>query len=176
MQNQLSKSVDLLLNSFFYIEITDPNLANRLELNICEYVSYAEQNNFYNIIVKKASLLKRVKVNFYGCQAKYDQIKQSHIFLSSSLTEPFGFSLLECMRVGLPVVSFATEGPQDIISSDFGRLIPISNNIENMTKDFAIAIIDICYSSNYEKMREKAFEESKNWNIERFFKELEFLF
>ncbi len=163
------KGVDLLLDSFSYIEKMDPNLASRLQLNICGDMSYMEENKFFSTLKKKVDDLKRVKVKFNGWltgESKLEQLKEANFFVSPSLTEPFGFSLLEAMKSGLPVVSFSTEGPLDIIKPEFGRLVSISKSFDTMAKDFATAINDLCYSDNYELMCQQSNKAANQWRLD----------
>jgi glycosyltransferase involved in cell wall biosynthesis len=50
------------------------------------------------------------------------------VYVSASHTESFGLAIVEAMAAGLPVIATATEGAQEIISSeDTGVLIPIGD-------------------------------------------------
>ena len=95
---------------------------------------------------------------------KKDILQNSDIFLLTSLIEPLGFRVLEAMKAGLPIVSFDTEGPRDIITNKFGKLIKISD-YDTMVKDFGLAIIDIGHSDNYDELRNSSAEDVKKWNI-----------
>jgi glycosyltransferase involved in cell wall biosynthesis len=128
-----------------------------------------EENKFFSTLKKKVDDLKRVKVKFNGWltgESKLEQLREANFFVSPSLTEPFGFSLLEAMKSGLPVVSFSTEGPLDIIKPEFGRLVSISKSFDTMAKDFATAIIGLCYSDNYELMCEESNKAANQWRLD----------
>ena len=163
------KGIDLLLDTFIYIQNANPSLAKTLELNICGDMSYMREEIFKQLLNEKIKKLDKIKVYFKGWvtgEPKIQILADSDLFLLPSLTEPFGFCLLEAMKAGLPIISFNTEGPEDIITNKFGRIVKISEyNI--MVKDFGNAIIDICQSENYNKLRDFAAEEIKQWSIKK---------
>ena len=109
---------------------------------------------------------KNFKGWIYG-QDKIDILQNSDLFLLPSLIEPFGFCILEAMKAGLPIVSFNTEGPEDIITNKFGRLVKISTNYDTMAKDFGNAIIDIIQDENFNELRKASAEAIKNWDIKK---------
>lgn len=79
----------------------------------------------------------------------------SSIFVSTSRVEGFGLVLTEAMECGLPVVSFSTEGPSEIIlNNESGFLIDNYN-----TTDFAKKLDALLRN---EKLRRKMGDKSKN--------------
>ena len=166
----LQKGIDILLDSFIHIENINPSIAKKLELNICGNQSYLKDEKFKEIIDKKWAKLNLVTKNFKGWiygQDKIDILQNSDLFLLPSLIEPFGFCILEAMKAGLPIVSFNTEGPEDIITNKFGRLVKISTNYDTMAKDFGNAIIDIIQDENFNELRKASAEAIKNWDIKK---------
>ena len=162
------KGIDILIDSLLEIEKMDCDFAKRLELNMCGDNSFIGDNKYLNLIDSKIKQLKYIKVFKKGWttgEAKLKELKNANLFLLPSLIEPFGFCILEAMKAGLPIISFGTEGPLDIIKNDFGRIIPLSSDKEIMIKDFASAIIDFGYSHNFSQMRIKSNETLKNWHI-----------
>ena len=161
------KGIDLLLDSFYYIEKINPMLSKRIELNICGDMAYMQEQKFKLFLEEKVKKIKISKIEFKGWlsgEPKREILVNSDLFLLPSLNEPFGFCILEAMKAGLPIVSFDTEGPSDIITNKFGRLVKVSD-YETMVKDFASAIIDICQSENYNELRIFSSEAIKQWKI-----------
>ncbi len=156
-----------MLDSLIFIEKINPIFAQKLVLNICGDMSYMNDHKFRRSIEEKIEKLDKIKVNLRGWvigEHKKDILTNSDLFLLPSLTEPFGFCILEAMKAGLPIISFDTEGPCDIINNSFGRLVKISD-YDTMTKDFGISIIDICHSEKFIELRNSSAESIKKWNI-----------
>ena len=161
------KGIEILLDSLIFIEKINPIFAQKLVLNICGDMSYMNDDKFRRSIEEKIEKLDKIKVNLRGWvigEHKKDILTNSDLFLLPSLTEPFGFCILEAMKAGLPIISFDTEGPCDIINNSFGRLVKISD-YDTMTKDFGISIIDICHSEKFIELRNSSAESIKKWNI-----------
>ena len=51
-------------------------------------------------------------------------LREAAIFAHPSNSESFGVVLIEALAFGVPVVATASGGPEDIITSDVGRLVP----------------------------------------------------
>ena len=161
------KGIDLLLDSFFYIQKINPIFSKRLELNICGDMAYMQEKKFKFLLEEKVKKIKAIKIEFKGWlsgEPKKEILMNSDLFLLPSLNEPFGFCILEAMKAGLPIVSFNTEGPSDIITNKFGRLVQLSD-YDTMVKDFATTIIDICQSENYNELRKFSSQAIKQWKI-----------
>ena len=164
----IQKGIDILLDSFIHIENINPTIAKKLELNICGSQCYLKDEKYKEIIDAKRAKLKLVTVEFKGWvygQDKIDILENSDLFLLPSSIEPFGFCILEAMKAGLPIVSFNTEGPEDIITNKFGRLVKISSNKDIMAKDFGNAIIDIIQDENFNELGRASASAIKNWDI-----------
>lgn len=164
------KGINILLDSFYYIEKFDPIFAKKLELNICGDMAYMEDKGYKNLLDEKVKKIKIIKINFKGWiigDKKIELLTNSDLFLLPSLTEPFGFCILEAMKAGLPIISFNTEGPSDIVTNKFGRIVQFSD-YDTMMKDFAYAIIDICQTGNLNNMGMSAVQALKEWKSKNF--------
>lgn len=68
------------------------------------------------------------KVRFPGFLTKKgvkEAMQQSHVFILPSIIEAFGVVLIEAMAVGLPVIATKSGGPQSIVNSESGLLVPV---------------------------------------------------
>lgn len=68
-------------------------------------------------------------VQFFGdCRDVPEQLAQSAMFVSSSLTEGISLTLLEAMAVGLPVIATSVGGnPEIVVHGETGQLVPPRN-------------------------------------------------
>jgi len=73
----------------------------------------------------------------------YAYMKQSDVFVLSSISEGFGLVLAEALAIGVPVISTDCDnGPREILESGkWGRLVPV-NDPEMLSK----AIIDVIHN------------------------------
>jgi glycosyltransferase involved in cell wall biosynthesis len=91
-----------------------------------------EDYNFFNIEIV---LIKYATSNEI---AKF--LKQSDLFLTSSLCETFGVSVLESLACGVPVITTQSGGINEMITLENGRIIRIkdseamANQIKNIMK------------------------------------------
>lgn len=67
------------------------------------------------------------QVRFHGALSRVavrDLLRTSHALVSASHLETFGVTLIEAMACGLPVVATRSGGPEDIVTSESGLLVP----------------------------------------------------
>jgi glycosyltransferase involved in cell wall biosynthesis len=72
-------------------------------------------------------------VRFHGekhQQDVRDLLRQSHIYVSPSITESFGVAIIEAMSVGLPVVVTRSGGPESYVSHNHGVVIEPGSSAE----------------------------------------------
>ena len=60
-------------------------------------------------------------------------MRHSNAFVLASRTETFGVVYIEALSQGLPVIATRCGGPESIVTSDNGLLVPIEN-IPELTK------------------------------------------
>ena len=63
-------------------------------------------------------------------------MRHSNAFVLASRTETFGVVYIEALSQGLPVIATRCGGPESIVTSDNGLLVPIEN-IPELTKSIA---------------------------------------
>ncbi|MCR4284232.1 MAG: glycosyltransferase family 4 protein [Parcubacteria group bacterium] len=95
--------------------------------------------NLEEMIKKEKLEQKVILLGFIDNAKRY--LKAFDIFLLSSITEAFPYSIIEAGFVGLPVVSSSVGGVRDVISSDCGVLVKpadynsIKIELESLLKD-----------------------------------------
>jgi len=68
------------------------------------------------------------RIRLLGFREDVDAALRSlDLFVSPSREEAFPLAILEAMRAGLPVVSSATQGPQEMLARQPGRLVPVGD-------------------------------------------------
>lgn len=114
-------------------------------------------------LIKLAEYLKiENDVHFLGFKNNpYKYLKNSDLFVLSSLYEGFGNVIVEALAVGLPVVSTnCSGGPKEILDNGlYGELVPTNDEVE-----FAKAIIR---SLNSDHKPERSIERSNYFSIDK---------
>lgn len=68
------------------------------------------------------------RVRLLGFRRDVDQcLKALDLFVSPSREEAFPLAILEAMRAGRPVLSSATQGPQEMLAGQPARLVPVGD-------------------------------------------------
>lgn len=89
-----------------------------------------------------------------------DLYQNGRLFLSTSRWEGFGLSIVEAMTFGLPVISFDTTGPREIIGEDEFGIIIKSFDIFKMSEAVSKVFSDELF---YEKLSLLAEKRSKDF-------------
>jgi glycosyltransferase involved in cell wall biosynthesis len=77
--------------------------------------------------------LKNIKIKIIKSATKYEianELKTSNVFISTSLCETFGVSVLEALACGIPVISSNSGGVTEMINQQNGIICPIKNSEE----------------------------------------------
>ena len=121
-----------------------------------------------------AKLNLQHSVNFVGQRDNVMQYyQQGSVVLLTSRKEGFGLVTTEAMECGLPVVSFKTEGPSEIIND--GRNGFLIDNYD--VNAFAEKVILICKNKELRSvMGRKAKERAKDFSIDKIVNEWRELF
>jgi glycosyltransferase involved in cell wall biosynthesis len=86
----------------------------------------------------------RVRVHpWIDSKALYERMKDSHIFMSTSLRDRTGFFVMKAMSAGLPVVCLDSGGPGILVQENWGIRVKPENS-EQCVEDLANALGDIC--------------------------------
>lgn len=91
-----------------------------------------------------------------------EELSKSAFYVCCSNREGFGMVIIEGMAVGVPCVSFACEGPRQIITDGEDGFLVERGDIAGLAKKMEILMED---DSLREKMGVKAFEKSKEYDI-----------
>jgi len=76
----------------------------------------------------KALAAGDARIRLLGYRTDVDQaLKSFDLFVSPSREEAFPLAILEAMRAGRPVLSTATQGPQEMLAGQPARLVPVGN-------------------------------------------------
>jgi len=68
------------------------------------------------------------RIRLLGFRSDVDQaLKSFDLFVSPSREEAFPLAILEAMRAGRPVLSTATQGPQEMLAGQPARLVPVGD-------------------------------------------------
>jgi glycosyltransferase involved in cell wall biosynthesis len=72
------------------------------------------------------------RVRFVGPVHRHDlpnALANAHCLVSSSQVETFGVTLIEALASGIPVISTRSGGPEDIVTSEVGHLVPVDDEV-----------------------------------------------
>ena len=94
----------------------------------------------------------------------------SAVFLSTSRWEGFGLVITEAMECGLPVVSFRTDGPSEIIGDGENGYLIDNYNMEQYMEKLELLMRD---EDLRRKMSEQAIRRAKDFHIENILQEWE---
>ena len=123
-----------------------------------ELNNYIEQNNLKN------------KVFLLGYRENpYKYVKNSDLFVCSSISEGFSLVIGEAMAIGVPVISVNCPGPNEVL--EFGKYGMLVNNDENSLCNGIKMLND--NKKLYDTYRTKAIERGRMFSIEGFIEELE---
>lgn len=84
-----------------------------------KFIQMIKENNLENKVILKGMLNSKELADLY---------KSGSVFISTSRWEGFGLVITEAMSFGLPIISFKTRGPKEIIKNgEYGLLIEKNN-------------------------------------------------
>lgn len=151
------KGFDLLLKSCEKIFIKYPEW--KLEL-------YGEGPERERLIKLSKDLDIEKNVFFKGYKQNiYNQYKNYSFLVVPSRFESFGMSIIEAMKVGIPVISFdCPDGPREIIEDSKNGLLVKNGSIEELVTKMEKMISDV---ELRKKIRENALLSLENYKLEK---------
>lgn len=158
---------DTTLNKFTFINVAFADKNKNQEI-----ILYAFEANFLSTeritlkicgdgseLEKLKELAKRLKISnqveFTGALSR-EQVREkmaaSNVFVLSSRYETFGVVLIEALALGLPVIATRCGGPESIVMTDDGILVPV-DDVESLGKAMRTIYEN---STHYDKYRIRA--------------------
>lgn len=106
-----------------------------MDLLISAFKAYAPENAVLAILGegKERQRLERLaegdaRIRLLGFRRDVDAaLRAMDLFVSPSREEAFGLAILEAMRAGLPIISTATQGPQEMLANRPATLVPVAD-------------------------------------------------
>ena len=136
-----------------------------LELTI---IGSGEKYNELNDYIEENNLKDKVFLLGYR-ENPYKYVKNSDLFVCSSLSEGFSLVIGEAMAIGVPVVSVKCQGANEVLG--FGEYGMLVNNDENSLCNGIKMLID--NKKLYDTYRTKAIERGRMFSIGGFIEEVE---
>lgn len=128
-----------------------------------EAISFLNKKDYIIVLFGKADketydMLRKIKIEYIDLGFLQDDISlrlaysAADVFVSTSIYEAFGKTLIEAMACGTPVVCFDATGPKDIVDHKENgyKAIPYE------PKDVAYGIDFICNNTKYEEIAKNA--------------------
>lgn len=123
------KGLHLLLDALKRFE-QDGSIGRRdVCLFICGESSFMQGAAYLRLIRAKAAELKKIRVFFPGYLAALEKrayFRLAQLFISPSIHESYGLTIVEAMRAGLPILSADHYGARDWLNPGFGRKVSYS--------------------------------------------------
>ncbi len=121
------KGLDILLKAVQILEKKRPDLAGQIRLFICGEPAFMRGRSYADKISRLAKNLKLARVFFPGylsAPRKKAFFEVSDLFISPSIHESYGLTIVEAMAGGCPILAGDHYGAKDLISPEFGRIAP----------------------------------------------------
>lgn len=150
------KGYDLLIKAFSLIADQFPDWIIKIygEGALAEqYIKLIQEHNLENRIILES-----------GSNKMNENLSEASLHVCSSYYEPFGMVIIEGFAMGLPCVSFACDGPMEIITDGYDGVIIERENIDGL----AAAMAKVMSDENYrEYLGKNAYETSKKYDIKK---------
>lgn len=98
-----------------------------------------------------------------GSDRMDEKLSEASIHVCSSYYEPFGMVIIEGFAMGLPCISFACDGPREIITDGYDGLIVAKEDVKGLAEAMARVMSD---DELRFKLGANAYETSKKYDID----------
>jgi glycosyltransferase involved in cell wall biosynthesis len=120
------KGIHLLLEALALLE-QEGFLAERdLCVFVCGEPAFMQGTAYQRVVLRAAAKLKKARVFFPGyldSGEKQAYFKMAELFVSPSVHESYGLTVVEAMRAGLAVLASDHYGVRDLLEPGFGRRV-----------------------------------------------------
>lgn len=148
------KGYDMLIKAFSLIAKEYPDWI----LKIYGEGSLAKE---YNLLIHKYGLENRIILE-PGSDKMNEKLSEASIHVCSSYYEPFGMVIIEGFAMGIPCVSFACDGPSEIITDGYDGILVPKEDIEAL----ANAMERLMTNEQFRlELGKNAYESSKKYDI-----------
>ncbi len=123
------KGLDILLKALQILEKKRPELAREIRLFICGEPAFMRGHAYAAKVSRLARALKIARVFFPGYLTPLQKkafFGTAELFISPSIHESYGLTIVEAMSGGCPILAGDHYGAKDLVSPEFGRIAPYS--------------------------------------------------
>ncbi|MBI3548762.1 MAG: glycosyltransferase family 4 protein [Elusimicrobia bacterium] len=121
------KGIVLLLEALLVAERAARAPAEDLCLFICGEPAFMRGESYMRLVRAAAARLKKTRVFFVGYLPPKDKqvyFRLADLFVSPSIHESYGLTVVEAMRAGLPILASDHSGAEETLSPEFSRIVP----------------------------------------------------
>ncbi|MFH1725149.1 MAG: glycosyltransferase family 4 protein [Elusimicrobiota bacterium] len=121
------KGIHLLLEALRRLEGSPRFRATDVCLFICGETAFMRGESYGRRVRAAAERLRRFRVFFPGYLAPVEKqayFRLADLFVSPSLHESYGLTIVEAMRAGLPILASDHYGGDEILDPSYGRTVP----------------------------------------------------
>lgn len=120
------KGLLLLLDALRLLESYPDRPSRDLALFVCGEPSFMRGEPYYRQVRAAAERLRSFRVFFVGYLPPLEKqvyFRLSDLFVSPSIHESYGLSIVEALQAGLPVLASDHSGVDEILSPEFSRVV-----------------------------------------------------
>lgn len=121
------KGIALLLEALRVLEREDRLPARDVCLFICGEPAFMRGEAYMRQVRAAAGRLRRARVFFVGYlppREKQVYFRLADVFVSPSIHESYGLTVVEAMRAGLPILASDHSGAEETLEPAFSRIVP----------------------------------------------------
>jgi glycosyltransferase involved in cell wall biosynthesis len=120
------KGLHLLLKAARLLEEQNDLGKKDVVLFVCGEPAFMQGQAYWKKVQAEAARLRKIRVFFpgyLGFAHKRAFLSLAHLFVSPSIHESYGLSIVEAMQAGKAVLASDHYGVQDLLTEDFGRVV-----------------------------------------------------